>query len=60
MGEIEVNQALTAYIEINETHAKCNSNEQWAQEWINLGSDGLKDVPCNTINYPLVIFYYNK
>ena len=56
MGGGVVNQAFTAYIEINKTYAKCNSDEHWAQEWIDLNSSGLPKVPCNTTNYPLVVF----
>lgn len=49
-----MNQTFTTYIETNGTHVKCYSNEGWAQQWLELGSD----VPCNTTDVPVATIYW--
>ena len=47
-----MNQAFLTYFERNGTNIKCYSNEEWAQQWIEFGSE---TTPCNTSNLPVAI-----
>ena len=44
-------QAFSTYFKTNGTHIKCNSNEEWAQDWFLL--DDFTIAPCNTSNFPI-------
>ena len=56
----KVTKPFTSSFEKNGTKIRCNSGQEWAQNWTETRFAVLKKIPCITTTFPVATFLYMK